>query len=508
MGSVTSCNVAKQPPVALAAQAVSDTLAFAGVRSGCGSGSQSSQSACLACTSEYKDVFSRLRALELEAVEFSQIQVYRQPLATAPVGEHHGLVYCYKTTFGVPMRLLIDWGQDGLSFKDALEAQVETEGRSLFRAKECGLLPNTLSAQLRQVANQRYCLVTWNCQHFSQHFFQQAAGNWHLNAMLAGLQDLEVELTRVSIYSRAAAEQDANGAEKPSSKGAGCGLVYWYTDVASLESSGIQLEWVSNGLQFKQVATGDHTARSCGLPAGPGPLALTMTGASVGVVATKHVDSLPGPILRQRECRMTPQLILSNLREIEGRAFEQSDWNCDHFSDYMFKRALRCGGLADLMEHLDDLAEDGVELSSVQEVVFPELCHEDLYPSLRPQGVVPAISCMYTRFDRSVILMMAIVDNGLLIFSESDRLSERAVIKRIKVDQQRKRKSTLYAKLPASELKKALMAEFYQTRGNGERRKSLTPLGFCDMMMLLVPGQDKLVTADKKNDMFAEVDAL
>jgi len=70
------------------------------------------------------------------------------------------------------MSLKIDWGREGLSFQDSAEDPCP-QGDIIMR-KWCRISPAELRLQLLEVKGRVYVLTSWNCQHFSDHFFLAA----------------------------------------------------------------------------------------------------------------------------------------------------------------------------------------------------------------------------------------------------------------------------------------------------------------------------------------------
>lgn len=360
------------------------------------SASASAASASSVSSPQYKDLDSRLAALEATGAQFFQVEIYKQPLSSG-VGDHHGLIYHYDRRFA-PMAfggsaytvsggiccLQIDWGQDGLSFVDVY---FEHRGE-IVKCKQCGITPATLLEQVREVKEREYHLLHWNCQHFSRHLFGCAGGNWHLNTQLAELEQADVEITAVCIYEE---ENPVPMIE------AILGLVYWYVDHDALAAAGrrgerlqphgLLLQWVPGGLGFRKivdpidvgVASEGHPldARDCGLK--PHVPASLKPGGQDGIVNTQYVAASPGAIKKTRLCSMRPAFVLKHLREVEGKSYQEDDWNCVQFVDYMMHRVLVRGGLAQLHDHLRDLAQRRVVFNGLQESFDSESTNDNIF---------------------------------------------------------------------------------------------------------------------------------
>merc|ERR1711972_29148 len=60
----------------------------------------------------------------------------------------------------------------GLRFEDS--GDDPCPNGDIIMRKKCRLDPNHVKSQFLPVINRDYDLVTWNCQHFSLHFFNNA----------------------------------------------------------------------------------------------------------------------------------------------------------------------------------------------------------------------------------------------------------------------------------------------------------------------------------------------
>mmetsp|Transcript_115633 Transcript_115633/g.326900 ORF Transcript_115633/g.326900 Transcript_115633/m.326900 type:complete len:265 (-) Transcript_115633:51-845(-) len=117
-----------------------------------------------------KDFVDFLDGLSNRRVMFSHVAVWRQAFLGGAV-DHHCLVYEYSKA-GQLMSLKIDWGRDGLAFEDS--GDDPCPNGDIIMRKKCRMKPNLVREQFLDVYQRNYDLVSWNCQHFSQHFFTLA----------------------------------------------------------------------------------------------------------------------------------------------------------------------------------------------------------------------------------------------------------------------------------------------------------------------------------------------
>merc|ERR1711871_676741 len=82
-------------------------------------------------------------------------------------------------------------------------------------------------------------------------------------------------------------------------------------------------------------------------------------------------------MVRWRETSTKPTRIRRCLREVEGFPFDTKVWNTQRFTQHLFDRILAKGHLQRLCEHLEELAEDGVEIAGVLEMKIKSPHHTD-----------------------------------------------------------------------------------------------------------------------------------
>eukprot|EP00927_Polykrikos_kofoidii_P029084 TRINITY_DN25202_c1_g1_i1.p1 TRINITY_DN25202_c1_g1~~TRINITY_DN25202_c1_g1_i1.p1 ORF type:complete len:156 (+),score=28.54 TRINITY_DN25202_c1_g1_i1:148-615(+) len=117
-----------------------------------------------------KEFLQLLDDLGDRGIMFSHVAVWRQAFLGGAV-DHHCLVYEYMK-IGHLMSLKIDWGRDGLNFEDS--GDDPCPNGDIIMRKKCRLNPASVKEDFLVVIQQNYDLVSWNCQHFSQHFFNSA----------------------------------------------------------------------------------------------------------------------------------------------------------------------------------------------------------------------------------------------------------------------------------------------------------------------------------------------
>merc|ERR1712232_391599 len=140
----------------------------------------------------------------------------------------------------------------------------------------------------------------------------------------------DVVISGVIIYS-AASENGAAASDTWT-------VVFWYRDAHTEVEMGLQLDWSTDGLTY-QLVVDEPTA---------------------------------GKATQYRECAMKPSSLCTLLREIDGVPFQAGRWNSQHFSQHIFDRVLARGGLKRLYEHLEALADKGLEIAGVLEFLSPE----------------------------------------------------------------------------------------------------------------------------------------
>mmetsp|Transcript_2397 Transcript_2397/g.7274 ORF Transcript_2397/g.7274 Transcript_2397/m.7274 type:complete len:161 (-) Transcript_2397:137-619(-) len=111
-----------------------------------------------------------LDALAQRNVRFKHVAVWRQAFLGGTV-DHHTLVYEYLAGRR-HMSLKVDWGREGLSFKDSVEDPCPN-GDIIMR-KWCRLSPAELKDQVSVILDRDYVLTSWNCQHFSAYMYERA----------------------------------------------------------------------------------------------------------------------------------------------------------------------------------------------------------------------------------------------------------------------------------------------------------------------------------------------
>lgn len=144
----------------------------------------------------FEDLLAHLQDLERRGTRFGQVAVWHQAFLGG-VADHHTVVYEYKAS-GLMRSLKLDFGREGLTYKDD-EEDPSPDGDIILR-KWCRIRPMELRAQLLDVKSKEYVLVSWNCQHFSQYFFDRAS-------------ELTRDLTEVS--ARAGEEEPPKAAPPP-----------------------------------------------------------------------------------------------------------------------------------------------------------------------------------------------------------------------------------------------------------------------------------------------------
>lgn len=116
------------------------------------------------------ELLAHLEAMERRKIRLRHVAVWREAFLGG-AADHHTLVYEYLSQ-GYQMSLKIDWGREGVTFKDSSDDPCP-KGDIIHR-KWCRLRPSQLRDQLLAVLDREYVLTSWNCQHFSDHFFLAA----------------------------------------------------------------------------------------------------------------------------------------------------------------------------------------------------------------------------------------------------------------------------------------------------------------------------------------------
>jgi len=302
------------------------------------------------------------------------------------------------------------------------------------RSKEIGISPLTVSNQLLKYKSRSYSIVNWNCQHFCQQLYDQAGGNSRLNAELDRLREQRVVISSVSIYQ-----------ETPGTIGEWT-LVYWFSEVNCPVQHGLQISWGPDCLDFEVI-----------------------------------MDEPPGALVCWRECSTSPARIRWQLHEIEGRAFHPDMWSSQQFSQHLFDRILAKGGLDRLHEHLEELAERGVEIAGVLELcVFSSTQrhipgdHHLLIYKYRLCGVV---TCLWLEFSECGVR-----------FSETDEEPSSGLVMR--------NKPMLFVRLQPKELQRQLQ----EIQGRMFDDTDWSSLHFCNHLFVQVPGKARDARSGSRRD--------
>eukprot|EP00420_Gonyaulax_spinifera_P013983 CAMPEP_0197910220 /NCGR_PEP_ID=MMETSP1439-20131203/70467_1 /TAXON_ID=66791 /ORGANISM="Gonyaulax spinifera, Strain CCMP409" /LENGTH=165 /DNA_ID=CAMNT_0043531849 /DNA_START=47 /DNA_END=544 /DNA_ORIENTATION=+ len=115
-------------------------------------------------------LLTHLDALAHRQIRFKHAAVWRQAFLGG-AADHHTLVYEYVAA-GRQMSLKIDWGREGLSFKDS--AEDPCPNGDIIRRKWCRISPAEVKDQIMEIKDRDYVLTNWNCQHFSAYLFDRA----------------------------------------------------------------------------------------------------------------------------------------------------------------------------------------------------------------------------------------------------------------------------------------------------------------------------------------------
>eukprot|EP00927_Polykrikos_kofoidii_P012422 TRINITY_DN15348_c0_g1_i1.p1 TRINITY_DN15348_c0_g1~~TRINITY_DN15348_c0_g1_i1.p1 ORF type:complete len:508 (+),score=62.43 TRINITY_DN15348_c0_g1_i1:46-1569(+) len=467
---------------------------------GCLRGNPGCTIARRACSVTHKDIDTFLNVAQAEGVIFRSVEIFSESSMTN-VGEVHGLLYSYWD-FGLRTRVRLDWGQKGLVFNQT--AYVDPE--LVIRSKDCGLAAQTLREQLAEASQRKFCLVGWNSTHFCRHLFHQAGGNWLLNAMVIGLQDIQVNFSSVCIY-EALPTQTATChcvASEPVR-----GIAYWYTDSGTAQTRGVKLQWVPRGILCDSDVREDGSARGRNL--------VGVIGRQGSVLAdyVTCAEAL-GKIVVWRQCCTRPGMVIDHLRAVEGHTSEEDTWDCIHFTRCMFTRSLFRGNCRHLFDRLDELAEHSVSFSNIREVILPEKtlpsdprstkgsvsCHSVV--TLGDSGTLPweqnqsdrhALVYVYEYLEQTIFLHLGRGGTDFVWFLEAEDILPGSTELRRRVSQHRKRRSTFHARIHAKELKKVieqLQAEY----ASSDTSNSWDSEYICDRLFNMTPG----ITKDMRKD--------
>jgi len=119
---------------------------------------------------QFDDCLVHLQDMDSKGFHYGFVSIWREAFLGGAV-DHHTVIYEYGGR-RKHMSLKMDWGREGLRFRDSSE-DLSTMA-DIIERKWCRIKPGEVRDQLMEVKGLEYVLTTWNCQHFSRHFFDRA----------------------------------------------------------------------------------------------------------------------------------------------------------------------------------------------------------------------------------------------------------------------------------------------------------------------------------------------
>jgi len=119
---------------------------------------------------QFDDCLVHLQDMDSKGCSYGHVSIWREAFMGGAV-DHHTVIYEYAGR-RKHMSLKMDWGREGLRFRD--NAEDLPVMADVIERKWCRIKPGEVRQQLLEVKGREYVLTNWNCQHFSRHFFDRA----------------------------------------------------------------------------------------------------------------------------------------------------------------------------------------------------------------------------------------------------------------------------------------------------------------------------------------------